>query len=210
MIGTTGMGESRDERRQAQRSGPRDGEGRLIAVVGPSGAGKDTLIAAARKARPDLCFAKRVITRPTSAGGEDFEGVTDFEFARRMETGAFAFHWRAHGLSYGVPIEIEDALAEGRDVVFNGSREALPGIMAKYPRHRVILVTAPNAVLAERLARRGRESRDEIERRLSRSAFEPPEGAIVVLNDGALEAGVARFLNALSPGRKRAFTFSGR
>ncbi len=200
------MTESRDDLREAQRRGPRDGEGRLIAVVGPSGAGKDTLMDAARAARPDLYFARRVITRPSEAGGEDYDGVTDFEFARRLERDEFAFHWRAHGLGYGVLAEIDDVLASGRDVVFNGSRAALPGIAARYPNLRVVLVTAPNSVLAERLARRGRESRAEIEARLSRSKFETPEGAVVVMNDGSLEDGVARFLNAISPGRKRAFS----
>jgi ribose 1,5-bisphosphokinase len=200
------MTETRDELREAQRRGPRDGEGRLIAVVGPSGAGKDTLLEAAKAARPDLYFVRRVITRPTEAGGEDYDGVTDAEFSRRLERGAFAFHWRAHGLSYGVPADIDDLLASGRDVVFNGSRAALPGILARYPNLRVVLVTAPNAVLADRLARRGRETRAEIEARLSRSKFETREGAVVVVNDGTVEDGVARFLNAISPGKKRAFS----
>ncbi len=194
----------RNERGEALRQRPRDGEGRLIAVVGPSGVGKDTLMDAARKARPDLFFPRRVITRPSEAGGEDYEGVTDFEFARRLECGEFAFHWRAHGLCYGVPAEIDGILAEGRDVVFNGSRAALLGILKRCPDLRVVLVTAPVAVLAERLAQRGRERREEIEQRLSRGAFETPEGAVVVLNDRTLEEGVARFLNALSPGKEGA------
>ena len=50
--------------------------GAVFAVVGPSGAGKDTLIEAARQARPDLVIVRRFITRPESAGGEDFHGVT--------------------------------------------------------------------------------------------------------------------------------------
>jgi len=199
------MTETRDELREAQRRGPRDGEGRLIAVVGPSGAGKDTLIEAARSARPDLYFARRVITRPAEAGGEDYEAVDDLEFQRRLARGDFAFHWRAHGLSYGVPADIDDVLAAGRDVIFNGSREALPGIAARYPDLRVVLVTAPIAVLANRLARRGRESRKEIEARLSRAKSESPEGAIVVVNDGTVADGVARFLNAIGPGRERPF-----
>ena len=60
-------------------------KGQLIAVVGPSGAGKDTLIEAARRARPDLLIVRRVITRPTESGGEDFEGVTEAEFRAATE-----------------------------------------------------------------------------------------------------------------------------
>ena len=67
--------------------------GRLFAVVGPSGAGKDTLMAAARAARPGLVLVRRVITRPESAGGEDFEGVGETEFALRLAAGDFALHW---------------------------------------------------------------------------------------------------------------------
>ena len=75
----------------------------IFAVVGPSGAGKDTLIQGALAARPDLRLVRRVITRPTDAGGEDFEGVTEDDFAARRRAGDFALHWQAHGLSYGIP-----------------------------------------------------------------------------------------------------------
>ena len=77
--------------------------GRLFAIVGPSGAGKDTLIQGALAVRPGLSVVRRVITRPTSAGGEDFEGVTAAAFAARSKAGEFALTWQAHGLSYGIP-----------------------------------------------------------------------------------------------------------
>ncbi len=77
--------------------------GRLFIVVGPSGAGKDTLIAGAKVLRPDLHWARRVITRAEVAGGEPFEGVSLEEFNTRRDAGEFALHWQAHGLSYGVP-----------------------------------------------------------------------------------------------------------
>ncbi|MBU0641703.1 MAG: phosphonate metabolism protein/1,5-bisphosphokinase (PRPP-forming) PhnN [Alphaproteobacteria bacterium] len=177
--------------------------GRLHAVVGPSGAGKDTLIDAARAVRRDLAVARRVITRPTSAGGEDFEGVSVEEFDRRLEAGEFALHWEAHGLKYGVPIEIEIALNEGRDVVFNGSRAILPEAYALYPNMGVLLITASPEVLAERLAARGRESRAEIEKRLARAEYDIAPGLPVrrVNNDGALDEAVAAFLAALQPER---------
>lgn len=177
--------------------------GRLFAIVGPSGAGKDTLIEAARAARHDLHIARRTITRPEGAGGERFAGVSESEFARLRADGAFALDWRAHGLSYGVPSSIDAALTEGRDVIFNGSRAVLVAAWERYPNLCVIHVTASVPVLAERLAARGRESRDEIARRLARASYEFPRGIPirVVENDGSLAEAIAAFLAALQPER---------
>lgn len=177
--------------------------GRVFAVVGPSGAGKDTLIAAARAARRDLHVVRRVITRPEEAGGEPFEGVTPEEFKQRAEAGEFALSWQAHGLSYGIPGSVLDAISEGRDVIFNGSRAMLAEAWEVFPNLTVILVTAPINVLAERLARRGRETPNEIAARLTRQLYEVPPGipVRVVENGGSLDAAVAAFLAALQPER---------
>jgi ribose 1,5-bisphosphokinase len=174
--------------------------GRLFAVVGPSGAGKDTLLALARAARPDLALVRRVITRPEAAGGEDFEGVTEAEFAARLAAGDFALHWQAHGLRYGIPLAELAPLSQGADVVFNGSRQALDAAAAAFPGLVVILVTAPPAVLASRLSDRGREGAAEIARRVARAALDVPPGltCVTVMNDSTPEAGAARLLAALA------------
>lgn len=172
----------------------------IFAIVGPSGAGKDTLIRGALAARPDLRLVRRVITRPTEAGGEDFEGVTPEDFAHRKARGDFALTWEAHGLSYGIP---RDQIAGPGDVIFNGSRAALPAAVCVFPGLRVILVTAPDHILATRLAARGRETARDIRDRLSRAAFEMPEGIgfQTVVNDASPEVGAARLLAALQPER---------
>jgi phosphonate metabolism protein PhnN/1,5-bisphosphokinase (PRPP-forming) len=174
--------------------------GGLFAVVGPSGAGKDTLMAAAQAARPDIALVRRVITRPEAAGGEAFEGVSEAEFARRLAAGQFALHWRAHGLRYAIP-EAELAALPAGPTLFNGSRAALPVAAARFPDLTVIRVTAPSAVLIERLLARGRETREEIEARVQRASYDLPAGlrVIDVRNDGPLAQGVARFLAALQP-----------
>lgn len=172
-------------------------------MVGPSGAGKDTLIAAAAARRGDLHIVRRVITRPEVAGGEPYEGVTDPEFDTRLASGAFLLTWEAHGLRYGIPISAERAMHEGRDVVFNGSRAMLGEAWAAFPGLTVIHVTAPVPVLAERLAARGREGKADIARRLTRTVYDIPPWIDVKLveNGGTIEAAVTDFLAALQPDR---------
>lgn len=172
----------------------------IFAVVGPSGAGKDTLIAGAMAARPDLHLVRRVITRPAGAGGEDFDGITEAGFAARKAQGDFALDWQAHGLRYGIPWA---QLERPGPVIFNGSRAALPLALAVFPHLRVVLITAPAAVLAARLAARGREDAADIRSRLARASFRLPAGisAETVVNDASPEQGIARLLAALQPVR---------
>ncbi len=168
------------------------GRGLLVAIVGPSGAGKDTLIDALAQARPDFHFAQRIITRAADAGGEVHEAVSDALFEAQLAMGRYAFHWQAHGLRYAISANIDQHLAAGRVVVFNGSRKALPEIAKAYPQLLVLVITAPADVLAARLAARGRENASDIAARLQRAELTPPEGATVIINDGTLAAALAQ------------------
>ncbi len=76
--------------------------GRVFAVVGPSGVGKDTLLSGAVAASPALHWARRTITRPDSPGTEPYEGVPPAEFDFLSNSGVFALEWPAHGLRYGI------------------------------------------------------------------------------------------------------------
>jgi len=177
--------------------------GRFIAVVGPSGAGKDSVMEAMVADRPGLYRVRRVITRPSDAGGEAFEGVTEAEFAARVARGDFALHWSAHGLQYGIPAEVCAVLEVGKDALANLSRGVLKQASAAFGRLHVLSITAQPDVLASRLAGRGRESGAGIARRLARVAPAMPSGLTVteIDNSGALDDAVAVALSALYPAR---------
>jgi thymidine phosphorylase len=176
--------------------------GTLFLVVGPSGVGKDTLLDGARARLTGdarFLFAKRVITRAADAGGEDHEAVTPDEFARRKAAGEFLLTWSAHGLDYGLPAALSDALAQGRTVVANGSRATIAELAKLVPRLTVVEVTAPPEAVAARLRARGREDEAQVAERISRSVPPMPDGidAVRIVNDADVETGIAKLAAAL-------------
>ena len=175
--------------------------GVFVAVVGPSGAGKDTLIAEARTrltGDPNILFVRRVVTRP-EGGNEDHDCIDAGGFATLREQGAFVLSWGAHGLYYGIPASARAAVEDGKVVVANLSRGALTDARAAFPALAIVNVTAPPQVLAARLAHRGRESGLEIERRLARSTPAAISGPAVVTidNSGALVTAVEALVDML-------------
>lgn len=175
--------------------------GRFIAVVGPSGVGKDSLMEALCARHPKIVRARRVITRDPEAGGEDFEPVGPALFAARVAGGDFALYWRAHDLSYGIPISVKQTLQNGGDVLANLSRGVLPRAACVFDDLLVLHVTARPEILSDRLRRRGREGRGEIDRRLARPAPVLPEGldVIEIDNSGCLDRAVEAAGVALYP-----------
>lgn len=178
-------------------------KGCMVVVVGPSGAGKDTLMALAARhfsGRDDVVFARRVITRDADAGGEDHDGVCAETFAQMQGAGRFAVSWQAHDLCYGIPAETREAVAAGALVIANGSRSALAAFAEAYPSLVVINVTARPEILAARLEARGRESREDILRRLERSSLcvIGDYRVITIDNSGEVEAAGRALVDALS------------
>jgi len=175
--------------------------GRFIAIVGPSGVGKDSVMRALSKLDNRFVLARRVITRPSDAGGEAFDGISEGGFSARQANGDFALSWPAHGLRYGIPSTVDTQLAQGRDVLANLSRAVLKQARDRFDRFEVILLIANQSALAARLQARGRESEAEITRRLQRANFEIPKeiDAKSVDNSGPIEQTVAAIAAHLHP-----------
>jgi ribose 1,5-bisphosphokinase len=124
----------------------------------------------------------------------------------RRAAGAYALWWEAHGLRYAIPAEIGLDLAEGRVVVASVSRSVVEEAARRFPV-RVIEITAPPELLAQRLASRGRESAEDIRERLARSV--PIGGCVEVVtlvNDATVarggEALVAELIRAAGGARR--------
>ncbi len=176
----------------AQNEG-RIGPGRLMLVVGPSGAGKDTLIALAKEQCQDLddiVFVRRVVTREASVF-ENNEQLSMDDFHAARARGDFALHWEAHGQCYGLPRSIDDAIRHDRTIVANVSRSVIATARAAYADVLVVAITAPAEVLAQRLAQRARSSDGAISERLNRAADNVdamPDRSIENVGDAALHA----------------------
>lgn len=183
--------------------------GVFVAVVGPSGAGKDTVIGYARALFADesrLEFVRRVITRPSDAASEDHDTLADAAFVEAEADGAFAISWEAHGLRYGLPADVDWSVANGHVAVANVSRAIIPVLRERYANLAIVEITASPDVLAERLAMRGRESRGEVLARLARSVSVTLTGPGVtsIDNSGARELAGERFAEIL----RKAMAFS--
>jgi len=178
----------------------RIGPGRLVLVIGPSGAGKDTLLGLAKAASAgdrNIVFPRRVVTREASQA-EDNEQLSPEAFRQAVARGEFAMHWQAHGHHYGMSRAIDDDVHEGRTVVVNVSRTVVDALRRAYVDVVVIAITAPPEVLAERLAGRARGSDGKIEQRLARAVDEATARPdVTILNVGDAEAHAERLVRII-------------
>lgn len=175
--------------------------GRLIAVVGPSGVGKDSVMEGLHGAIPDLHLVRRVITRAPDLGAEDYDAVSVLQFEALVKNGAFIAHWGAHGLHYGVPITVKYQLCKGTDCLVNFSRKALAQAAGIFPSLVVLNITAKPETLAHRLAARARETEEEISKRLAQADKPLPAELKVInlANDGPLYQTISRGAALLQP-----------
>jgi ribose 1,5-bisphosphokinase len=180
---------------QAGKIGP----GRLVLVVGPSGAGKDTLLGLAKAACADdgsVVFPRRVVTREASSS-EDNEQMSPDAFRQALEQGKFAMNWEAHGHCYALPRAIDDDIRAGRTVVVNVSRTVVSEAQRAYADVVVVSITAPADVLAARLAMRARGSDGKIEQRLARTVDDASVPDVTIVNVSSAEFHARQLVRAI-------------
>lgn len=177
--------------------------GAFVAVVGASGTGKDSILEHTRAALAGaggIVFPQRQITRPAGPG-EDHLPLSAEEFAAAELSGAFALSWRAHGLCYGIPAEVFEAVGAGGVVVANVSRAVLCQLPELFPEVRVVRVSVSDSVRLERILARGREDAPAAAARVARADPAPEHPVdLEIVNDGTLEqasAALLAFLDAV-------------
>lgn len=188
-----------------------------MAIVGPSGAGKDTIMNAVHevlKNNPEFLFVRRIITRKAginsfndhdetsqNIGNEDNIGVSLEKFFELSQKASFSLQWFAHGIHYALPIGIVDEVHKGKIVIANVSRAKLGHAKELFGKVYVIEINAPIGILKERLLGRKREKITDIEERLKRAniPIQLPEGSkyCYIDNSGNVKSAVDKMLSIL-------------
>jgi ribose 1,5-bisphosphokinase len=179
------------------------GPGKLVLVVGPSGAGKDTLLGLAQAACADdgsIVFPRRVVTREPSSS-EHNEQMSPDAFQQALVQGKFAMNWEAHGHCYALPRTIDDDIRTGRTVVVNVSRTVVGELRRAYADVAVVSITAPSDVLAARLAMRARGSDGKIEQRLARTVDDVSVPDVTIVNVSSAEFHARQLVRAIKGDR---------
>ena len=175
-------------------------DGILFLMVGNSGSGKDTLIKAIIEQYPpdhkQILTPKRYITRPSSET-EDNIAITTEDFQKLSQKRKFAFEWHIYGLSYGVPLIIDEWLTSGHPVIINVSRKIVKEAREKYKNIKVIFLDVPFEISVKRLKDRGRESVNQLEQRIERARTHQKydEADFIIDNSGLLENAIEKLLH---------------
>lgn len=144
---------------------------KVFVITGPSGVGKGTLIRLLRERVPQLALSVSATTRAPRAGetqGEDYWFLSDEEFAKRVEEGAFVEWAEYSGRRYGtLRSELDRCVAGGIPVVLEIEVQGARQVRSSMPEAVQIFIAPPSAeALRDRLVGRGTDDPESVERRL--------------------------------------------
>jgi guanylate kinase len=147
--------------------------GPVFAITGTSGAGKGTLEQELMRRMPELELAVSATTRerrPSERDGREYHFVSEEEFERLVEDGAFLEHvTHPWGPRHGtLRSEIDRIRGEGRVPLLDLETHGALVVRDEMPESVTVFVKAPTfAELERRLRERATESGGEIEERLA-------------------------------------------
>lgn len=150
--------------------------GILYIMSGPSGTGKGTICEELLKRR-DMYLSVSATSRNQRKGevsGVTYNYLTVDEFKKLIDEDKM-LEWAVYnGNYYGTPKEkIEQMLAQGKDVLLEIEPQGAMQVKAKMNDAVMMFIVPPSMkVLRERLVNRGRESDEEIEKRIAAAKWE--------------------------------------
>jgi len=143
----------------------------VIVLSGPSGVGKDAVLKAMQRRGLLFHFVVTTTDRPKRAeevDGIDYNFVTTERFEEMIRNNELVEFARVYGDYKGVPkVQIEDALASGKDVVLRVDVQGAAKVRKLFPDSVQIFVVPENeAQWYQRFRNRRTETEVELERRM--------------------------------------------
>jgi guanylate kinase len=178
----------------------------LVVISGPSGVGKDAVIAKLRETHPEIFFAVTATTRPIRAGeieGRDYFFITPSRFAQLLALGEFLEHAEVYGRQYGVPKDpLRNALAEGHDAIVKVDVQGAMTIQTLAPGAFLVFLAAPSLEeLERRLTSRKTDSPGQLAIRIQTARDEMEQSksfdAVIINETGALIQTVEAIVEAI-------------
>jgi len=170
----------------------------LFVFSAPSGTGKTSIYKEILFNNPDIEFSVSATTRIKRDGetnGKDYFFLEKDDFLKRVENGEFVEYEKLFNDNYYGTLKsyIDGKINEGKDVIFDLDVKGALSIKRIYRDKAVLIfIKPPNKdVIKERLVKRGTESSEIIENRLSRFDFEMEKidkFNYVVINDDLKKA----------------------
>jgi len=162
---------------RAKRRGARNLQPLLIVLSGPSGVGKDAVLARMRKSGCHLHYVITATTRPKRArekNGVNYHFLSRNEFQQMINKHQFLEWANVYGNYYGVPKdEITSALSKGVDTIVKVDVQGAATIKKILPQAVFIFLMPPSMEeLKKRLRRRRSESSEDLALRLERAKGE--------------------------------------